>query len=341
MVRDKATARSTNDGAGQSGLLKSIVSRAAAPAQDDGYVPMRDRFKAWWNGDDVAIVSSGAPRRPGPAIVVDEDDEDDDSQDDIWSPARLELIQRIWGKGFIEPGGARFTKKLLGWMALNSKQSVLDLTAGLGGTARSVAQAHNLWMDALEPVTALAAEARRQSVTQGLGRQVPVSVANLEAHDLAKARYDAIYSRERLFTIRNKAGLLAGCAEALKGKGQILFTDYVRADGVGGAELAEIWGRYERQTPNAWTMQAYVECLKSNGLNIMIAQDISNDMVDNINWAWRRVPKMIADGEFSRRQVGYLMREGEIWLDRLRAIENGKLIVGRIHAQRPAGSRKS
>lgn len=324
--------------AAAAGALSSMIGKSAG-TESDGYVPMRDRFKAWWNGEDVEVLTkvAGSPSG-GMSITLDApEDDDDEDEDDVWSAGRLALIQEIWGEGFIEPGGKAFTKTLLGWLGLNSRQSVLDLTAGLGGTARAVATAHNLWMDVLEPVAALATEARRQSLAHGLGRQVPVSLTNLESHDLAKGRYDAIYSRERLFTVRNKAGLLSSCVGALKKKGQILVTDYMRAEGVGGAALAEAWGRHEKQTPNAWTMTAYTDCLKSQGLSILIAQDISSEFVEHVNEAWRRVPTMISSGKYSRRQIGYLVREGEIWQSRLKAIDQGLLMVGRIHARKVPG----
>ena len=319
------------------GTAKNSAPGKSAGKVTDSYVPMRDRFKAWWTGEDVQLV----PQNIGPgvtrkdmAIAIDGDDTSvDEDSDNLWCSARLEVIQNIWGEGFIEPGGAKITKNLLGWLGLNSRQSVLDLTAALGGTARSVASAHGLWMDALEPIPALASEGRRLSVSVGLGRQVPISSVDLETHSFSKARYDAIYSRERLFTVRNKARLLTGCAEALKETGQILITDYMRSADVGGAELAANWGRHEKEMPSTWTMKAYLDCLRELDLRIHIEQDISEEMVEHIYSAWRKIPNMIAEGKFSHRQISYLVREGEIWLDRLSAIESGQLIVGRIHAQ--------
>jgi len=308
--------------------------------EDDGYVPMRARFNAWWNGDDIALVRQAGQSVKGMAIGIenmpdsDEDVDEDEDEPNLWSAARLSAIQSVWGEGFTEPGGAKFSKKLLGWLGLNSRQSVLDLTAGLGGTARSMASAQNLWMGALEPIAELAIEGRRQSIAAGLGRQVPIAAADLETHEFTKGRYDAIYSRERLFAVRKKAKVLSNCAEALKAKGQILITDYVRHQNTGGAELAACWGRHEKVLPSAWTMKAYIDCLRELELNVLTAQDITEEMINHITTAWRRVPDLIAKGTLSHRQVGYLVNEGEIWMDRLQAMENGQLIVARIHAQK-------
>jgi len=316
------------------------VDIATSAAEDDGYVPMRVRFNAWWTGEDVALVRQPGQSVKGMAIGIGEapglDENTDGDDDELWSTARISVIQSVWGEGFTEPGGAKFTKNLLGWLALNSRQSVLDLTAGLGGVARSIAADQNLWMAALEPVPELAAEGRRQSIAAGLGRQVPIALADLETHELAKARYDAIYSRERLFTVRKKAKLLSGCAEALKPRGQILITDYMRNQDTGGAELAACWGQHEKELPSAWTKKAYVDCMTELGFNILTAQDITEDMVEYIKSAWRRVPNLIAESAFNHRQIGYLVKEGEIWMARLRAMEDGKLTVARIHAQMPA-----
>jgi len=320
------------------------VEAPNSAAEDDGYVPMRVRFNAWWTGEDVTLVQQPNQSVKGMAINIgamsklSENAEDEDDDHDLWSAERISVIQSVWGEGFTEPGGAKFSKKLLGWLGLNSRQSVLDLTAGLGGTARSFATDQNLWMGALEAIPELAAEGRRQSIAAGLGRQVPISLADLETHELAKGRYDAIYSRERLFSVRKKANLLSNCAEALKPSGQILITDYMRDLDTGGAELASCWGRHEKTLPCAWTLKAYVDCLNELDLNVLTAQNITEDIVEQINLAWRRVPNMIAAGEFSHRQIRYLVKEGEIWMDRLQAMEKGQLIVARVHAQKSSAS---
>jgi len=299
---------------------------------------MRTRFNAWWTGEDVTLVQQSSQSVKGMAIGIgsmpNHDEDGDIDEHELWSAARISAIQSVWGEGFIEPGGAKFGKKLLGWLGLNSRQSVLDLSAGLGGTARSFALEQNLWMGALETVPELATEGRRQSIAAGLGRQVPIVLADLETHELAKSRYDAIYSRERLFTVRKKAKLLSNCAESLKFNGQILITDYMRNQDTGGAELAACWGRHEKELPSAWTIKAYVDCLNELNLNVLTAQNITEDMIGHIKSAWRRVPDLIAAGSFSHRQIGYLVKEGEIWMDRLQAMEKGQLIVARIHAQK-------
>lgn len=293
---------------------------------------MRDRFKAWWTGEEIEAPKKSMQSALDIAIASAEDDPED-VDDNPWSNSSLSVIQALWGEGFIEPGGAKFTRSLLGWLSLNSKQSVLDLTAGLGGTARSVSSAHSLWMDVTESIPELIAEGRRQSVVNGMAKQVPLSLIDLENHNLSTSRYDAIYSRERLFSVKNKANLLAGCVEALKSKGQILITDYMRGPETGGAELAAEWGRHELYTPHPWTLKGYRDCFSGMDMDVLISQDISEEMIDHINSAWRRIPGMIAEGRFSRSQIGVLVREGEMWLDRMRAIESGMLIVGRIHVQ--------
>lgn len=335
-MKNRAEAKSPSQKENTSDLPESAVASYSANAGGDDYIPMRNRLRAWWTGEDVEIIDGAGNGTGGMTISVDitASDEDEDDDNDPWNAGRLNITQLIWGEGCAEPGGAKFTKKLLGWLALNSRQSVLDLTAGMGGTARSVAAAHSLWMDAIEPVPSLANEGRRLSVVAGLARQVPIAVADLENPQLAKSRYDAIYSRERLFTVRNKAGLFANCSQALKSKGQILITDYMRSADVSSVELAENWGSNEKETPNTWTLKSYTDCFSESNLQVLIAQDISEEMIDHINGAWRRIPKLISEGAFSHRQISYLVKEGEIWFDRLQAIERGDLIVGRIHAQK-------
>ncbi len=68
-------------------------------------VPYCNRFKAWWDGDDsvdrgaepelMAVLSDGSPEAASEAGRR------------RWTPARVDLVQQVWGSGWTGPGASR------------------------------------------------------------------------------------------------------------------------------------------------------------------------------------------------------------------------------------------
>ncbi|NKB50048.1 MAG: hypothetical protein GKS02_11895 [Alphaproteobacteria bacterium] len=53
-----------------------------------------------------------------------------------WSDWRIDLMERLWGQGFLLPGGTDFVHELTKPLSLGSKASVLVLSAGMGGAGQ-------------------------------------------------------------------------------------------------------------------------------------------------------------------------------------------------------------
>ena len=306
---------------------RGAESSAHASVEGDGYVPLKERFRAWWNGND----STGTThlRRATASLAIEHSGTDDEPP---WSPARIRAIEAVWGTGFLLPGGGRFARKLLAVLAVSSKKSVLDLTADLGGTARALANQHNLWMDAFEPIERLATEGHRRSVIEGLAKRVPVTAINFDTFELPPRRYDAIYSRERLFTVSNKDRVLDQCVIGLKDRGQVLLTDFMLPERIISTRT-DTSLRRTGETPHLWTMRQYRAAFEARGLLVRLANDLSSDYLQLMHDAWSKAPEAIRRERMSRRQVDLIMEEGGMWLARSRAMRDGKLVLGRIHAQ--------
>ena len=294
----------------------------------DEHIPPRARMNAWWHGDTISRHS--APNATTDVEIAAPIDMTE------WTEDRMELVQLLWGEGFLEPGGAAGVRKLFLHVMPNSKQSVLDLTTGLGGTAFTLAHDQNLWMDALEQDDILAAEANRSAAKNGLVDQVPVGKLKLDAIDIAQKKYNLIYSRERLFTVAEKIELLTAAAEGLRAGGNLVITDLV----VASADRLESegfsnWVRSEPVMPQPWTMALYVKTLKELGLSVVTRQDSTKQYLSDITAGWQRIAKLLEDGEFNPGLANQLLAEGEFWMGRTAALDAGDISLCRLIARRP------
>ena len=290
-------------------------------------IPMYERMSAWWHGD--VLSRQAAKRDTTKADVVAPVDMTQ------WDGNRVKLVQQLWGESFLEPGGAARTRKLFAHVMPNSKQTVLDLTAGLGGTAFTLAQDQGLWMDAVESNTDLAAEALKAASMSGLAKQVPVSHVDLDALDVAKNKYHLAYTRERLFALTQKLEVLTAAAASLKDGGTLMITDLMvpSADSMDSDEYHD-WADTEPLIPQPWSMALYAKSLQDCGLKIATRQDLSTEYLEDIHTGWARISRALEDGEFDLSLGRYLLAEAEVWTGRTRAMQNGVISYCRVIARR-------
>ena len=326
------------NGAADAGDDDAEVQNPASAENASGYrtrfdrdeaVPLRDRLLAWWHGDILTLRAAAARKQS----QVDDVPEVDLTQ---WSRERLKLVQEIWGESFLEPGGAVAARKLVTHVMPNSKQSVLDLTVGLGGTALTLAQDQGLWMDAREPDPALAAEAGRRAAMAGLSNQVSIEALDPQAPELPLGKYHLIYSRERLFTLHDKLPLLEAAAKALKQGGSLIITDLMVPDaGVIETDAFRDWGVSEPNPPEPWTVGLYAKTFEQLGLQITSRQNMTDEYLREIHAGWTRVSSELAAGSFDRRLEHWLLAEGAVWSARTKALSEGTLVLCRLIARRP------
>lgn len=290
-------------------------------------VPLSAKLAAWWNGDALPECDGHADATEGPQGAPVELAK--------WTQQRIKVAQCLWGESFLEPGGAVRARKLLTHVMPNSRQSVLDLTTGLGGTAFTLAQDQGLWMDALEPDEMLANEAMKSASRSGLGGQVPVTHVAPNALDITRNKYHLVYSRERLFAITDKIAILTAAAKSLKDGGNLLITDFMIASpDAADSEAYRAWLTTEPVAPQPWTMALYAKTLQKLGLKISGRQDFTQEYLNDVHAGWNKVTKSLKERDFDRKLCKQLMAEGEVWAGRTQAMNAGVVSYCRIIAKR-------
>ncbi len=298
-------------------------------AFEDKYVPLKNRLIAWWHGTtevDLMKPPSGA------AFGIESDIDDEDDSGDGWAASRIDISEKLWGEGFIEPGNTQFARKVMAPVIPDSTKTVMDLTTGLGGTAFMLARENNVWMEAFEPDMNLAEKAREIAQSYMLAKRVPIKHADFATLSLPSKRYDLIYSRERLYTSSHKHRLIQQAAAALKPGGQILITDYVRNDQSGFTQSFNSWVDAEPNVVFPWTSSQYTDEIRKAGLKLRTSHDFSERMVESIHTGWHRMVRSLDSNAVSRKYVDNLLREGEVWLARAKALQSGDVQVTRFIA---------
>ena len=103
-----------------------------------------------------------------------------------WPPERLQILQELWGPGFLTVGGADAITELVHPLTLNSNMSVLELGAGIGGGTRHIHTETGAWVNGVENSVTLAKLGMEESIMKGLQRK-----ASVEHGDYTKLKSEA------------------------------------------------------------------------------------------------------------------------------------------------------
>jgi SAM-dependent methyltransferase len=287
------------------------------------------RLRVWWYGFDPRATAIEAVPEEEP--VVSEVGEEPPVD-------RLAIAQRIWGSGYLSPGGPAYIDLLIKPFGVNPAMSLLDLSAGLGGPSRHVSQRFDVYITGLERSPDVAKRGNTMSVDAGLGRKVPVTANDPETMELRSHAYDCVYGQYFTWNVADKERLVREVMRSLKARGQFSFVDFVLADGDLEDKRLDRLRTVERYAPLPWRVSQYTDCLNNAGFDVRISEDHSVQFKENVTAAWAQFMVDYEITRMNKQTVLAVLDEGDLWMARLAAIESGVLQVYRFYAISTYGS---
>lgn len=309
-------------------------------------VPLKVKLKGWWKGYDLNEIEERLAQREGlpddfalPAVKKGPVDTlDDELPVDPWDEETIDIAQYIWGDGFCGPGGPEYIVGLSKLLALSPEMSMMQLGAGLGGPARTLAERFGVWVTGYEESQQLVDAGNELSKIAGMTKKANLTQYEPEEMEEFDRQYDRALSKEALFTIQNKAGVIRAVEEKLKPGGLFLITDYVAADeSVYNKDIYKQWRVGERADPCPNTAREFKQMLKDVKLQVRVSEDISGEYIKLINRAWAGADKVaakLAKEENGAALIQTLMREAEFWARRKRMLESGDIRLWRFVANK-------
>lgn len=307
-----------------------------APSGDGGGIPFLIRLKAWWDGRDPHSLWSEygkkiqPRRRPGTAPV----DEPPDDPEADWPASRLSFMAKAWGPGFHEPGGEKRVLDLAKPLGLNKEQTAAIIGVGLGGGLRAMTETFDLWTEALEPDVEAAEIARELIARSGLESRAPIIPCNINNLDLVKKRYHAIFAKEVFYRASDKNRLFTSLAEALKDRGQLLFTDFIVSDEGGDTPVLAKWKNALNWPAFPTTLTKLRSLLKEHEFEIRIGSDVTNEYKAISLQGWSDLTERVEELHLTPREQEHLYTEAERTARCIAAIDAGDLYVGRFHVMK-------
>lgn len=250
-----------------------------------------------------------------------------------WPPERIALNDELWGPGYIFPGGEFETLRLAKPMQLSGETSILLLGAGSGGAGCILGIKFGSWVAGMEANADLVVAATERAMKTKMSRRVQTEQWNPAEPEFKKRSYNHCIAIEPLRGARPEP-MLTALAGGLKAGGHLAMLELVADTPLDPSDpIAAKWAKLEHRPAGGLpTEMSITRVLGRVGFDVRIAEDVTEKHSHDALIGWRRTLKEIEAKKYSLRQIAQFVGEAELWLLRLRLMENKKLRLVRWHA---------
>jgi 2-polyprenyl-3-methyl-5-hydroxy-6-metoxy-1,4-benzoquinol methylase len=298
----------------------------------------RDKLRAWWHGDDYVMRHMVAdyrtrPEEPLPSLEPAEPEPRDIPTIIGWPPRRQQIVQKLFGEGFNQPGGEELMKPLISPLGLNPNLSITELGCGLGGMSRMMAR-EGLWIDAYEPDPDLAQAAIELARNQGVKQHINIRSEPLDQLQLKRKSIDVVLSKDGLISAQDKRLLLAKIRAAIKPGGQLMFTDFLLT-GSTESRTYEVWWDREPVKPHLLTPEGLQAELESLNFIVCYMEDVTHELKSAVIESFARYAAEVkAKGKNADpNERDWVISEGEHWAIRISAMDAKIIRLYRVYCR--------
>ncbi len=187
----------------------------------------------------------------------------------------IERYEQIFGRDFVSTGGLHTTQELVAQLGLKPDEKVLDVGAGIGGSAFHMAKHYGAKVTGIDLSHNMISRAKHRARAQGLNMEL--IEGDIMVADFAPNSFDVIYSRDTLLHISSKPELFEKFRSWLKPGGRVMITDYA----IGDAPQTDEFKSYlkDRQYQLV-TVEEYGRLLEDAGFEQVRAENRTDLFVD-------------------------------------------------------------
>lgn len=136
----------------------------------------------------------------------------------------LDMLQIIWGEGYLSPGGPQAVREITAGIDLRGKR-VLDIGCGIGGLDQVLVELGAAHVTAVDVVPAMIAIARQRTADQRLAFEV---IEPEKPLPFADASFDVVFTKDAWLHVVDKRALLRDVHRVLKPGGRLAGGDWMK-----------------------------------------------------------------------------------------------------------------
>lgn len=162
----------------------------------------------------------------------------------------LDRLHLIWGVGFLSPGGAEEVREVVKGLDLKGAE-LLDIGCGTGGPAQVLARETGAKVTGIDVEPQIIARAQDLAAQAGLADAVTFRLVEPGPLPFPAESFDAVFSKDALLHIPDKAALYGEILRVLKPGGVFAASDWLAGEGAGENEA---FRRYQELISLNFTM---------------------------------------------------------------------------------------
>lgn len=245
------------------------------------------------------------------------------------------LLEALWGRGYLSPGGDAETALVLEGVELRGKRA-LDIGCGTGGAALFIAQRFGADILGVDVEAGVIAKASRAAADRGLSARARFEAIRPGPLPYGDATFDVVFSKDALIHVEDKRGIAAEVFRVLKPGGVFAASDWML--GADGPMSDRLRGYIETEGLGfgAASPDTYFQAFRAAGF-------IEVSYRDRTAWYRDRTKEELAalDGPLRpelEAKVGrdFLEHELDVWRRLAAVLETGELGPGHWRARKPA-----
>lgn len=252
---------------------------------------------------------------------------------DEYDNSMVTILELVWGKGHMAPGGTDNIRKLVNGLDLSGKK-VLDIGCGLGGSDLFLAKEFGAEVIGVDLEAPLVARAKGYAREAGLEDQVDFQLVTAGPFKFADETFDVVMSSGAYTQTKDKKGIFTETLRVLKPGGTMTCYEWMKPTGTLSREMLH-WFELEGLTYELETIEAHLILLQDIGFINVAGKD-------DQGWYAEEAPRELEliTGALKERIVEALGQEKfdhfvEDWRVMVGLLSRGELLPGFLRATKP------
>ena len=259
------------------------------------------------------------------------------THEDEYDDNMVTMLELIWGKGYMAPGGPGNVAKLLNGIDTHGKR-ILDIGCGIGGPAFEMARTHGANVVGIDLEAPLIERANRAADELGLAARCTFQTVEIGPLPFPDQSFDIVISSGAFTQTPDKPGILRDSFRILRPGGYLSCYDWLKGDYDEYSQDMLYWFKVEGLTYALETLQGYADQFRNCGFADVHAADATHWYHDEAHREYE-----LMKGDLYPRMVELLGQKDadryvEDWRAMVIVIDKGEMRQGYCRGRRPGAT---